>query len=114
LAWLPSGALARIDLLYPDPWPKRRHWKRRFVQDASIATLGRVVRPGGEFRFVTDWPDYAEWTLMRLIRSPQFAWTAEKADDWRNPWPAFTSTRYEAKAKQAGRVPCYLVFRRAG
>jgi tRNA (guanine-N7-)-methyltransferase len=114
LAWLPNASLARIDLLYPDPWPKRRHWKRRFVQDASIATLGRVLRPGAEFRFVTDWPDYAEWTLERLTRSPLFAWTAEKADDWRNPWPSFTSTRYEAKAKQAGRVPCYLMFRRVG
>ena len=112
LAWLPRGSLARVDLLYPDPWPKRRHWKRRLVQDASIATLGRVLRPGGEFRFVTDWPDYAEWTLIRLMRSPLFAWTAEKADDWREPWPGFTSTRYEAKAKLAGRTPCYLVFRR--
>src|SRR5689334_9512101 len=112
LAWLPDASLARIDLLYPDPWPKRRHWKRRFVQDASIVTLGRVLRPGAKFRFATDWPDYAEWTLERLMRSPLFTWTAEKADDWRNPWPGFTSTRYEAKAKQAGRVPCYLVFRR--
>jgi len=112
LAWLPAASLARIDLLYPDPWPKRRHWKRRFVQDASIMTLGRVLRPGGEFRFATDWPDYAEWTLERLLRSPQFAWTAEKADDWREPWAGFTPTRYEAKAKQAGRVPCYLGFRR--
>jgi tRNA (guanine-N7-)-methyltransferase len=112
LAWLPAASLARIDLLYPDPWPKRRHWKRRFVQEESIVTLGRVLRPGGEFRFATDWPDYAEWTLERLMRSPLFAWTAEKADDWRQPWPGFTSTRYEAKAKQAGRVPCYLVFRR--
>jgi tRNA (guanine-N7-)-methyltransferase len=112
LAWLPGGSLARVDLLYPDPWPKRRHWKRRFVQDASIAALGRVLRHGGEFRFVTDWPAYAEWTLERLMRAPLFAWTAEKADHWRQPWPGFTSTRYEAKAKQAGRVPCYLVFRR--
>jgi tRNA (guanine-N7-)-methyltransferase len=112
LAWLPNGSLARVDLIYPDPWPKRRHWKRRFVQEASIATLGRVLRPGGAFRFVTDWPDYAEWTLERLVRSPLFAWTAETADDWRLPWAGFTSTRYEAKAKVAGRVPCYLVFRR--
>jgi tRNA (guanine-N7-)-methyltransferase len=114
LSWLPTASLARVDLLYADPWPKRRHWKRRFVQDASIAALARVLRPGGEFRFVTDWPAYAEWTLMRLMRSPRFAWTAKRADDWRNPWPGFTSTRYEAKAKQAGRVPCYLVFRRVG
>jgi tRNA (guanine-N7-)-methyltransferase len=114
LAWLPPAALARIDLLYPDPWPKRRHWKRRFVQETRIAELARVVRPGGAFRFATDWPDYAAWTLERLTRSQLFTWTAERADDWRRPWPEFTSTRYEAKAVQAGRAPCYLVFQRAG
>ncbi len=114
LAWLPAASLARVDLLYPDPWPKRRHWKRRFVQAARIAELARVLRPGGVFRFATDWPDYAAWTLERLLRSPSFAWTAERADDWREPWPGFTRTRYEAKAVQAGRAPCYLVFRRLG
>jgi len=112
LTWLPSASLARFDLLYPDPWPKRRHWKRRFVQDGSIAQIARIVRPGGEFRFVTDWPDYAAWTLRHLIQTPAFEWTAERADDWRLPWPGFTSTRYEAKAKREGRVPCYLIFRR--
>ena len=71
LAWLPRCELARFDLLYPDPWPKRRHWKRRFVQDGSIAQIARIVRPGGEFRFVTDWPDYAAWTLRHLLRSPR-------------------------------------------
>jgi tRNA (guanine-N7-)-methyltransferase len=114
IAWLPFGSLSRIDLLYPDPWPKKRHWKRRFVQDASVAELGRILRPDGEFRFATDWPDYAAWTLQRMIRSPAFAWTAECADDWRRPWPGFTSTRYEAKAKREGRAPCYLIFRRTG
>jgi tRNA (guanine-N7-)-methyltransferase len=113
LAWLPPASLARIDLLYPDPWPKRRHWKRRFVQAARIAELARVLRPGGLFRFATDWPDYAAWTLQRLTRSPLFTWTAVRADDWRKPWQGFTQTRYEAKAIQAGRAPCYLVFQRA-
>jgi tRNA (guanine-N7-)-methyltransferase len=112
IEWLPTNALARIDLLYPDPWPKRRHWKRRFVQDATLAQIARILRPGGEFRFVTDWPDYAAWTLARLTRAREFAWTAERADDWRLPWPDFTATRYEAKAKRAGRIPCYLIFRR--
>ncbi len=83
LAWLPDASLARFDLLYPDPWPKRRHWKRRFVQDESVAAIARIVRPGGEFRFASDIPDYVAWTLMRLTRSPDFAWTAERADDWR-------------------------------
>jgi tRNA (guanine-N7-)-methyltransferase len=109
---LPDGGLARIDLLYPDPWPKRRHWKRRFVQDDSVAAFARVLKPGGEFRFATDWPHYAAWTLECLMRSPSFQWTAEQADDWRQPWPGYTPTRYEAKARSEGRSPCYLVFRR--
>jgi len=112
LAWLPPAALSRIDLLYPDPWPKRRHWKRRFIQDASVATLARVLKRGAEFRFATDWSDYAAWALERLLRSPAFVWTAERADDWRRPWPDFSRTRYEAKALREQRTPCYLTFRR--
>jgi tRNA (guanine-N7-)-methyltransferase len=112
LDWLPPASIARLDLIYPDPWPKRRHWKRRFVQDATVAAIARILRPGGEFRFATDWPDYAAWTLRHLLRSPDFEWTAERADDWRLPWRGFTSTRYEAKAMREQRVPCYLIFRR--
>jgi tRNA (guanine-N7-)-methyltransferase len=112
LAWLPDASIAKVDLLYPDPWPKRRHWKRRFVQDRTVAMLARVLRPGGLFRFATDIADYAAWTLERLNRAPDFAWTAERADDWRKPWAGFEGTRYEAKAKREGRAPCYLEFRR--
>jgi tRNA (guanine-N7-)-methyltransferase len=112
LAWLPDVSLAGVDLLYPDPWPKRRHWKRRFIQNDSVAELARVLAPGGVFRFVSDWPDYAAWTLERLLRSPLFTWTAERADNWRLPWPGYTRTRYEEKALRAGRRPCYLVFER--
>ena len=112
LDWLPQNSIGRIDLLYPDPWPKRRHWKRRFVNAPNIARLARVLRPGGEFRFATDWANYAEWTLLRLTQAREFFWTAARADDWRKPWPGFTQTRYEAKAIREGRVPCYLVFRR--
>jgi tRNA (guanine-N7-)-methyltransferase len=112
LAWLPDASLSRFDLIYPDPWPKRRHWKRRFVQDGSVARIAQLLRPGGEFRFASDIPDYVAWTLARLMRSPHFSWTAERADDWRKPWPGFTRTRYEAKAVRQGRVPCYLIFRR--
>ena len=113
LDWLPTSSLGRVDLLYPDPWPKRRHWKRRFVDAKNIARLARVLRPGGEFRFATDWANYAEWTLLRLTQVREFAWTAERAEDWRKPWPGFLQTRYEAKAIREGRVPCYLVFRRS-
>ena len=110
--WLPAGALSRIDLLYPDPWPKRRHWKRRFVQDDSLKRLARILKTGGELRFATDIADYAAWTLIRMMRSPDFVWTAERADDWRQPWPEFSGTRYEAKAKREGRAPAYFIFRR--
>jgi tRNA (guanine-N7-)-methyltransferase len=112
LVWLPDASIARFDLLYPDPWPKRRHWKRRFVRDASLVQIARIIRPGGLLRFATDWPDYAAWTLRHLARTRDFEWTAERADDWRLPWPEFTPTRYEAKAKREGRAPCYLLFRR--
>lgn len=112
IAWLPGASLTRIDLIHPDPWPKRRHWKRRFVQDEMIARLARILRPDGEFRFVTDIADYAAWTLQRFLRSEQFAWTAQWADDWRKPWPGFTPTRYHTKAAREGRASCFLVFRR--
>jgi len=114
LAWLPPRSLSRIDLIHPDPWPKRRHWKRRFVQDASIAAMARVLKPRGEFRFVSDIADYCAWTLWHLLRSPDFVWLAECADDWRLPWESYTMTRYGQKAAREGRVAAYLRFRRAG
>jgi tRNA (guanine-N7-)-methyltransferase len=110
--WLPAAALTRIDLLYPDPWPKRRHWKRRFVQDDSLRSLARLLRSGGEFRFATDIPHYAAWTLARIMRSADFEWTAECAADWHSPWPGFVRTRYEAKAIREGRTPAYFIFQR--
>jgi tRNA (guanine-N7-)-methyltransferase len=112
IAWLPDTSVARVDLLYPDPWPKRRHWKRRFVQKDSIAAIVRVLRSTGEFRFASDIPHYVAWTLRRVIASSALIWTAERADDWRKPWPGFEGTRYEAKAKREGRTPCYLIFRK--
>jgi len=113
LGWLPPHSLARIDLIHPDPWPKRRHWKRRFVQDATVAKMARVLRPGGEFRFVSDIDDYCAWTLSHLARSADFAWTAERSADWRSPWDGYTMTRYGRKAEREGRVATYLRFRRA-
>ena len=112
LAWAPAQSLVRIDLIHPDPWPKRRHWKRRFVQDASVAAMARVLKPGGEFRFVCDIEDYVAWTLAHLLRSPGFVWLAERADDWRLPWAGYTMTRYGRKAEREGRQAAYLRFRR--
>jgi tRNA (guanine-N7-)-methyltransferase len=114
LAWLPPRSLARIDLIHPDPWPKRRHWKRRFVQDATMAAMARVLVASGEFRFVSDIDDYCAWTLSHLIRSPDFRWMAERADDWRQPWDGYTMTRYGRKAEREGRVANYLRFQRIG
>ena len=97
LAWMPQRSLERIDLIHPDPWPKRRHWKRRFVQDTTVAAMARGLKPGGEFRFVSDIDDYCAWTLAHLSRSSDFAWAAERASDWRLPWPDYTMTRYGAQ-----------------
>jgi tRNA (guanine-N7-)-methyltransferase len=112
LAWAPAHSLARIDLIHPDPWPKKRHWKRRFVQDLTIAAMARVLQPHGEFRFVSDIDDYCAWTLAHLARSPDFAWTAERADDWRLPWAGYTMTRYGRKAEREGRRAAYLRFQK--
>ena len=112
LAWLPGESLSRVDLIHPDPWPKRRHWKRRFVQDRTIAAMARVLKRGGEFRFVCDIDDYCAWTLSHLARSPDFVWLAERADDFRLPWPGYTMTRYGRKAAREGRKAAYLRFRR--
>ena len=110
--WLAPASLDRVWLLYPDPWPKARHRKRRFVSADTLAALARVMKSGAELRFATDIPDYADWALRRVAASPDFEWTARRTDDWRAPWQPWPGTRYEAKAIAAGRRPCYLTFRR--
>jgi tRNA (guanine-N7-)-methyltransferase len=112
LARLPDACLERVYLLYPDPWPKRRQRKRRFVSDASLAEIGRVLKDGGLFRFASDIDDYAGWTLARAARCPVLRWTARTARDWTQPFPGWPGTRYEAKAVAAGRRPTYLEFAR--
>lgn len=112
VAWAPALSLSRIDLIHPDPWPKRRHWKRRFVQDATIGTMARILKAEGEFRFVSDIDDYCSWTLSHLMRSTDFIWTAERANHWREPWGGYTMTRYGAKATREGRKAAYLIFRK--
>jgi tRNA (guanine-N7-)-methyltransferase len=112
LEWLPPASLDSIDILYPDPWPKKRHWKRRFVSVENLDRLARVLKPGGLLRFASDIPSYAEWTLALVMRRDDLAWTAERAADWTNPFPGWPGTRYETKALTAGRTPTYLTFRR--
>jgi tRNA (guanine-N7-)-methyltransferase len=109
---LPAASLDTVYLLYPDPWPKRRQRKRRFLSDETLTAFARVLKPGGELRFATDIDDYAGWALARALRSEHYDWTAERPGDWRRPWPDWPGTRYEAKALQDGRRPSYLTFRR--
>ncbi|WP_205666201.1 tRNA (guanine(46)-N(7))-methyltransferase TrmB [Aquabacter cavernae] len=112
LARLPAASLARVDLFYPDPWPKRRHWKRRFVRPDNLDLITRALKPGGLFRFASDVPDYVDWCLREVRAHGALAWTAETADDWRRPFEGWPGTRYEAKALKAGRVGTYLTFLR--
>jgi tRNA (guanine-N7-)-methyltransferase len=109
---LPDSCLERVYILYPDPWPKRRQRKRRLVSDEMLEKLARIMRPGAELRFASDIDNYIGWVLTRVLRSPDFVWTAEGPDDWRKPYAGWPGTRYEAKALQEGRVPSYLTFRR--
>lgn len=109
---LPDSCLDAVYLLYADPWPKRRQRKRRFVSAESLAQIARVLRTGGIFRFASDIDDYVGWTLAHAAREPRLRWTAERAADWREPYPEWPGTRYEAKAFREGRVPSYLTFER--
>ena len=108
---LPEAGVARAFLLYPDPWPKARHHRRRFVTPEHLEPLARVMAPGAELRVATDIPDYVRQALEEVPRAG-FEWTARSAADWREPWPDWSSTRYEAKALREGRMPHYLTFRR--
>jgi tRNA (guanine-N7-)-methyltransferase len=109
---LPDASIDRLYILFPDPWPKTRHKKRRLIQLDFIAEAARLLRPGAALRFATDWADYADWTLERFLASPDFRWTAARADDWRRPWPDHVTTRYEAK-RLGDCDPVWLEFERA-
>ncbi|MDO9417745.1 tRNA (guanine(46)-N(7))-methyltransferase TrmB [Pararhizobium sp.] len=112
LDWLPAACLDQIDLLYPDPWTKRRHWKRRFVSPVNLDRFARVLKPGGLFCFASDIDTYVNWTLLHCRDHAAFDWQAENAADWLTPYEGWPSTRYEAKARREGRSSAYLTFRR--
>jgi tRNA (guanine-N7-)-methyltransferase len=114
LATLPAAALDAAWLLYPDPWPKARHHKRRFVSPTTLAELARVLRPGAVFRFATDIEDYADWTLAHVLREPAFRFEPARPGSWHEPWPGWVPTRYEQKARRDGRARSfYFEFVRA-
>ena len=110
LDWLPDASLVGIDLFYPDPWHKRRHWKRRFVSDENLDRFARVLKPGGRFRFASDIEHYVNWTLQHCRRHDAFEWQAEGPSDWNDAYEGWPGTRYEAKAFREGRRAAYLTF----
>jgi len=109
---LPPASIDRAFLLYPDPWPKARHHRRRFVTPEHLDPLARVLAPGAILRVATDIPDYVRQTLEQMMPRADFNWLAEGPGDWRAPWGDWHSTRYEQKALREGRTPHYLTFRR--
>ncbi|MDO1580830.1 tRNA (guanosine(46)-N7)-methyltransferase TrmB [Rhizobium oryzicola] len=113
LDWLPEASIDQIDLLYPDPWPKKKHWKRRFVSDVNLDRFHRVLKPGGVFCFASDIDTYVNWTLTHCRDHGGFVWLAEEPADWLEPYANWPSTRYEAKARREGRSSAYLTFRKA-
>ena len=110
---LPDASLDGAYLLYPDPWPKTRHHKRRFISPLTLDELARTLKPGATFRFATDIEDYANWTLAHIVRSPDFVFAPERPGIWHEPYPGWEPTRYEEKARLEGRaISFYLEFRR--
>jgi tRNA (guanine-N7-)-methyltransferase len=109
MARLPDASLERVFILFPDPWPKARHNKRRIVQAETVAEFARLLKPGGKLRFASDWADYVDWSLLRVLANPAFRWTAERADDWRVPPADHVTTRYEEK-RLGDCAPVFLDF----
>lgn len=101
---LPEASVDEVYLLYPDPWPKTRHHKRRFVSPTTLEQLARVIRPGGVFNFATDIEDYANWTLAHILRQPLFIFTPQEPGSWHASYPGWQPTRYEKKARREGRM----------
>lgn len=108
---LPDASLARVYLLYPDPWPKTRHRERRFMSPENLGALARVMAPGAELRLATDIDDYVRHAMRAAAETPGFVLEGGP-EEWRRAWPGWRTTRYEAKALREGRPPSYLRFRR--
>ncbi len=107
---LPDASLSRVYLLYPDPWPKARHHRRRFTSPENLAALARVMKPGAEIRLATDIPDYVTHSLEAFAGAPEFE---RVSADFTEAWPGWHRTRYEEKALREGRTPSYVIHRRS-
>jgi tRNA (guanine-N7-)-methyltransferase len=112
LAALQERSIGRAFILFPDPWPKERHKKRRLVSRETLDALARTMTDGAELRLATDDMDYARAMLERTTDHPDFRWLAQSAADWRARTADWPPTRYEQKALTAGRSPLYLRFAR--
>ena len=109
---LPDGAVGRVFLLFPDPWPKARHAERRFIGPGNLPSLARIMAPGARLRVATDDHTYLAWILDHLPQHPSFRWRVEGPEDWRRRPDDWPPTRYEQKALREGRKPAYLTFER--
>ena len=109
---IPDGLLSKVFLLFPDPWPKKRHASRRFVNPDNLTEIARMLKKGGILRVATDHKVYKSWTLRRLHEDNRFKWTARTSDDWRNPPADWVETKYQKKAIREGRKPVFLDFER--
>lgn len=114
LGCMKEASIDRVDILFPDPWPKTRHKKRRLVQTELIRMLARVIRAGGVLRMVSDDTDYVSWMLQHMLQAPAFQWTANTPEDWKNAPADWVQTKYQRKAMQEGRYSTFLEFRRMG
>lgn len=113
LSVMPDACLDMVYLMYPDPWPKARHHKRRFVQPHTLNELARVLKSGGKFRFASDIEDYADWTMAHILKAPEFSWPIQDPAAWHIPYAGWQPTRYEAKARREERNKSwYLEFTR--
>ena len=106
---LEKNSISKVFLLYPDPWPKKRHHRRRFVTQEFLIPLYEVMKPGSILRIATDIEDYVRQALLE-VPNAGFQWLAKDASDWRTPWQDWVSTRYEIKALKERRTPYYLTF----
>ncbi|MBL4601199.1 MAG: tRNA (guanosine(46)-N7)-methyltransferase TrmB [Emcibacteraceae bacterium] len=109
---IPSSLISRAFILFPDPWPKRRHHKRRIVSPGNLTVLSRLLKDNAELRIGTDHHDYCRWILARLLESPDFNWQSDHPDNWHKRPDDWPSTRYERKALAVGRKSTYMTFNR--
>jgi tRNA (guanine-N7-)-methyltransferase len=112
LARLPDASLDRVFLLHPDPWPKARHAKRRFMNPGPLDRVAAKLKPGGEFRFGTDHPVYCRWAMLQMGQRADFEWLVTGAADWQTRPADWPETRYEAKARRLGHEVWYFRYRR--